>query len=66
MFFQVAQEQAAMEGLMKMKGVYETNPTLGDPMTVEGLIVSAAYLSLYLLTLCVTFQLFGPIFMINY
>lgn len=25
-----------MEGLMKMKGVYETNPTLGDPMTVEG------------------------------
>ncbi|CAK1599616.1 unnamed protein product [Parnassius mnemosyne] len=33
---QVAQEQAAMEGLMKMKGVYETNPTLGDPMTVEG------------------------------
>ncbi|XP_041973741.1 formin-binding protein 1-like isoform X2 [Aricia agestis] len=33
---QVAQEQAAMEGLMKMKGVYETNPSLGDPMTVEG------------------------------
>ncbi|KAL4706817.1 hypothetical protein ACJJTC_010051 [Scirpophaga incertulas] len=33
---QVSQEQAAMEGLMKMKGVYETNPTLGDPMTVEG------------------------------
>ncbi|XP_049886815.1 formin-binding protein 1-like isoform X2 [Pectinophora gossypiella] len=33
---QVAQEQAAMEGLMKMKGVYETNPTLGDPMSVEG------------------------------
>lgn len=32
----MAQEQAAMEGLMKMKGVYETNPTLGDPMTVEG------------------------------
>ncbi|XP_047514306.1 formin-binding protein 1-like isoform X3 [Pieris napi] len=33
---QVAQEQAAMEGLMKMKGVYEINPTLGDPRTVEG------------------------------
>lgn len=33
---QVAQEQAAMDGLMKMKGVYEANPTLGDPMTVEG------------------------------
>lgn len=33
---QVAQEQAAMEGLMKMKGVYETTPALGDPMTVEG------------------------------
>ncbi|XP_021205158.1 formin-binding protein 1-like isoform X2 [Bombyx mandarina] len=33
---QVAQEQAAMEGLMKMKGVYEMSPALGDPMTVEG------------------------------
>lgn len=33
---QVAQEQAALEGLMKMKGVYETSPALGDPMTVEG------------------------------
>ncbi|XP_046970070.1 formin-binding protein 1-like [Vanessa cardui] len=33
---QVGQVQASMEGLMKMKGVYETNPTLGDPMTVEG------------------------------
>ncbi|XP_059047441.1 formin-binding protein 1-like [Achroia grisella] len=33
---QVTQEQGAMEALMKMKGVYETNPTLGDPMTVEG------------------------------
>lgn len=32
----MAQEQAAMEGLMKMKGVYESSPALGDPMTVEG------------------------------
>ncbi|XP_077287263.1 formin-binding protein 1-like Cip4 isoform X5 [Arctopsyche grandis] len=33
---QVNQEQAAMDGLMKMKGVYEANTALGDPMTVEG------------------------------
>lgn len=32
----VAQETAARDGLMKMKGVYETNPALGDPMTIEG------------------------------
>lgn len=24
------------DGLMKMKGVYEQNPNLGDPMTIEG------------------------------
>ncbi|XP_064214004.1 cdc42-interacting protein 4 homolog isoform X4 [Tribolium castaneum] len=32
----VAQETAAKDGLMKMKGVYEANPALGDPMTIEG------------------------------
>lgn len=32
----VAQESAARDGLMKMKGVYEANPALGDPMTIEG------------------------------
>ncbi|XP_018328161.1 formin-binding protein 1-like isoform X2 [Agrilus planipennis] len=32
----VAQETATRDGLMKMKGVYESNPALGDPMTVEG------------------------------
>lgn len=32
----VAQESAARDGLMKMKGVYENNPALGDPMTIEG------------------------------
>ncbi|KAL3280029.1 hypothetical protein HHI36_017536, partial [Cryptolaemus montrouzieri] len=31
----VAQESAARDGLMKMKSVYEANPALGDPMTVE-------------------------------
>uniref|UniRef100_A0A8W7P3N9 SH3 domain-containing protein n=2 Tax=gambiae species complex TaxID=44542 RepID=A0A8W7P3N9_ANOCL len=31
----VAQEQAASDGLMKMKGVYEANSMLGDPRTVE-------------------------------
>ncbi|XP_031357233.1 formin-binding protein 1-like isoform X3 [Photinus pyralis] len=32
----VTQETATRDGLMKMKGVYESNPALGDPMTVEG------------------------------
>ncbi|CAH1994305.1 unnamed protein product [Acanthoscelides obtectus] len=31
----VAQETAARDGLMKMKGVYEANPALGDPRTIE-------------------------------
>ncbi|KAG5886697.1 hypothetical protein JTB14_007098, partial [Gonioctena quinquepunctata] len=31
----VAQETAARDGLMKMKGVYENNPALGDPRTIE-------------------------------
>uniref|UniRef100_A0A6M2DP59 Putative cdc42-interacting protein cip4 n=1 Tax=Xenopsylla cheopis TaxID=163159 RepID=A0A6M2DP59_XENCH len=32
----VAQETNSRDGLMKMKSVYEANPALGDPMTVEG------------------------------
>lgn len=32
----IGQETAARDGLMKMKGVYEANSLLGDPMTVEG------------------------------
>ncbi|XP_017782498.1 PREDICTED: formin-binding protein 1-like [Nicrophorus vespilloides] len=32
----VKSESAARDGLMKMKGVYEDNPALGDPMTIEG------------------------------
>ncbi|XP_074029177.1 formin-binding protein 1-like Cip4 isoform X3 [Leptinotarsa decemlineata] len=31
----VAQETAARDGLMKMKIVYENNPALGDPRTIE-------------------------------
>lgn len=31
----IGQETAARDGLMKMKGVYEANSLLGDPMTVE-------------------------------
>jgi hypothetical protein len=30
------QETAARDGLMKMKAVYEQNPALGDPMSIEG------------------------------
>jgi hypothetical protein len=32
----VCQETAARDGLMKMKQVYESNPALGDPMTIQG------------------------------
>ncbi|CAL7947832.1 unnamed protein product [Xylocopa violacea] len=32
----IQQETAARDGLMKMKGVYEQNPALGDPMSIEG------------------------------
>ncbi|KAJ8680909.1 hypothetical protein QAD02_016696, partial [Eretmocerus hayati] len=31
----IQQETAARDGLMKMKGVYEQNPAMGDPMTIE-------------------------------
>lgn len=34
----IAQETAARDGLMKMKGVYEANPALGDPRSVESKI----------------------------
>jgi formin-binding protein 1 len=39
----VQQEQAARDGLMKMKGVYEANSLLGDPMTVEGQLNEAEH-----------------------
>ena len=32
----VFQETAARDGLMKMKTVYEANPALGDPMSIQG------------------------------
>lgn len=32
----IHQETAARDGLMKMKGVYEANSQLGDPMSIEG------------------------------
>jgi hypothetical protein len=32
----VLQEQGARDGLIKMKGVYESNALLGDPQTVQG------------------------------
>lgn len=34
----IGQEQAARDGLMKMKGVYEANSALGDPMSIEGTV----------------------------
>lgn len=32
----ISQEQGARDGLIKMKGVYESNTFLGDPQTVQG------------------------------
>jgi len=32
----ICQETAARDGLMKMKQVYESNPALGDPMSIQG------------------------------
>ena len=32
----ICQETAARDGLMKMKTVYEANPALGDPMSIQG------------------------------
>ena len=32
----VVQETAARDGLMKMKQVYEGNPALGDPQSIQG------------------------------
>ena len=32
----IQRETAERDGLMKMKGVYEQNPALGDPMSIEG------------------------------
>ena len=32
----IGQETAARDGLMKMKQVYEANPALGDPMSIQG------------------------------
>lgn len=42
----VQQETAARQGLMKMKIVYESNPALGDPMTVEGIYTFSSPLCL--------------------
>ena len=33
--FMCSQETAARDGLMKMKTVYEANPALGDPMSIQ-------------------------------
>ncbi|KAK2719720.1 formin-binding protein 1-like isoform X2 [Artemia franciscana] len=35
----ILQETATRDGLMKMKGVYENNRALGDPMSIEGQLV---------------------------
>lgn len=32
----IQQETGTKDGLMKMKGAYELNPAMGDPMSIEG------------------------------
>lgn len=44
----VAQETAARDGLMKMKGVYEANPNLGDARTIESKYAFVFFLSICL------------------
>ncbi|XP_046670804.1 formin-binding protein 1-like isoform X1 [Homalodisca vitripennis] len=39
----IQQETAARDGLMKMKGVYEANPSMGDPMTIEGQLNASSH-----------------------
>ncbi|XP_054270179.1 formin-binding protein 1-like isoform X3 [Macrosteles quadrilineatus] len=39
----IQQETAARDGLMKMKGVYESNPSMGDPMTIEGQLNASSH-----------------------
>jgi hypothetical protein len=44
-------ETAARDGLMKMKTVYEANPALGDPMSIQVQVLS-----------CFLFETFSPRF----
>ncbi len=39
------QETAARDGLMKMKTVYEANPALGDPMSIQVMMVTSPNVS---------------------
>ncbi|KAG8035875.1 hypothetical protein G9C98_003001 [Cotesia typhae] len=43
----IAQETAARDALMKMKGVYEQNPALGDPMSIEGQLNQSGSIPMY-------------------
>ncbi|XP_076346756.1 formin-binding protein 1 homolog isoform X14 [Tachypleus tridentatus] len=40
---QIQQETAARDGLVKMKLVYEQNPAMGDPLSVEGQLTESGH-----------------------
>ncbi|XP_022252760.1 formin-binding protein 1-like isoform X3 [Limulus polyphemus] len=40
---QIQQETAARDGLIKMKLVYEQNPAMGDPLSVEGQLTESGH-----------------------
>ena len=60
--FYLLQETAARDGLMKMKTVYEANPALGDPMSIQVILKIGIFFSLkidnfLLLFLCLSTRL---------
>ena len=42
------QETATRDGLMKMKGVYEQNRALGDPLSIEGQLSESGQRYIYI------------------
>ena len=57
-FIFILQETAARDGLMKMKTVYEANPALGDPMSIQ-------VISLTLIPLLYAFALYFFLYRVN-
>ena len=49
----ILQETATRDGLMKMKGVYEQNRALGDPLSIEGQLTESGqrYIAIQILSL---------------
>ena len=54
------QETATRDGLMKMKGVYEQNRALGDPLSIEGQLSESGqrYLTIYFFIIVCHFNIY--------